>query len=212
MNKILSSFALCLFWAAIAVLSTPYARAQEGGTKAKPIVPLTELAPAPTSGARAEFLNELKIQEDKYVELAEAVPTEKYTWRPAEGVRSVSEVFLHIAAANYNIPRTFGFPSPAGFTAKGFDKSTSDKSKILETLKDSFTHMRQAVLNMPDSDLDKQVDWFTGSKITYRGVMLFIIAHMSEHLGQSIAYARINGIVPPWTEEQQKKREEKPKP
>ncbi len=64
------------------------------------------------------------------------------------------------------------------------------------SLKDSFAHMRQAVLNMPDSAVETQLDWF-GAKSTYRGAMLFIIRHNAEHLGQAIAYARINGIVPP---------------
>jgi uncharacterized damage-inducible protein DinB len=167
---------------------------------------------APTSGVRAEFLNELKIQEDKFVQLAQAEPAEKYTWRPAEGVRSISEVYLHVAAANYNLPHVFGVAPPAGFKVQGFDKSTTDKAKVIEALKDSFAHMRQAVLNMPDSDVEKQLEWF-GAKNTYRGVMLFIIRHGAEHLGQSIAYARINGVVPPWTEEQQqqqKKAAEKP--
>jgi uncharacterized damage-inducible protein DinB len=170
-------------------------------------------ATAPTSGVRAEFLNELKIQEDKFVQLAQATPAEKYAWRPAEGVRSVSEVYLHVAAANYNLPHVFGVAAPAGFKVDGFDKSTTDKAKVIEILKDSFAHMRQAVVNMPDSDVEKQLDWF-GAKNTYRGVMLFIIRHGAEHLGQSIAYARMNGVVPPWTEEQQqrqKKQAEKPK-
>ncbi len=166
-----------------------------------------------TSGVRAEFLNELKIQEDKFVQLAQAMPAEKYTWRPAEGVRSVSEVYLHVATANYNLPHVFGVAAPTGFKAEGFDKSTTDKAKVIATLQDSFAHMRQAVLDMPDSDVEKQLMWF-GAKNTYRGVMLFIIRHGAEHLGQSIAYARMNGIVPPWTEEQQqqqKKQQEKPK-
>jgi|SRR5208337_1617085 len=150
----------------------------------------------PTSGVRAEFLNELKIQEDKFLALAQAVPADKYTWRPAEGVRSFSEVFMHVAAANYNLPKVLGTPPPAGFKVQGFDKSTTDKAKVIESLKDSFAHMRQAVLNMPDSAVETQLDWF-GAKSTYRGVMLFIIRHNAEHLGQAIAYARINGIVPP---------------
>jgi len=84
---------------------------------------------------------------------------------------------------------------------------------VIEILKDSFNHLRVAVMNMPDSDLEKQLDWF-GGKNTERGILLFIMRHMGEHLGQSIAYARIEGIVPPWTEEQQreqKKPQEKPK-
>jgi uncharacterized damage-inducible protein DinB len=169
---------------------------------------------APTSGVGAEFLNELKTQEDKFVQLAEAIPADKYTWRPAEGVRSVSEVFLHVAAANYNLTKVIGVPPPPGFKAQGFDKSTTDKPKVISILKDSFAHMRQAVLSMPDADVEKQVDWF-GAKNTYRGILLFIIRHNAEHLGQAIAYARINGVVPPWTEEQQaqqkKQAQEKPK-
>jgi uncharacterized damage-inducible protein DinB len=182
-------------------------------TPAKP-APATSAVPsaAPTSGVRAEFLGELKTQEDKFVALAQAVPADKYTWRPAEGVRSFSEVFLHVAAANYNLPRVFGVQPPAGFKVQGFDKSTTDKSKVIESLKDAFAHMRQAVLAMPDSEVEKQVKWF-GADNTYRGVMLFIIRHNAEHLGQAIAYARMNGIVPPWTEEQQaqQKKQEKPK-
>jgi uncharacterized damage-inducible protein DinB len=175
--------------------------------------PAAAMATAPKTGARAEFLNELKIQEDKFVALAQAIPADKYTWRPAEGVRSISEVFMHVAAANYNLTKVLGVPPPAGFKVQGYDKSTNDKAKVIEALKGSLGHMREAVLNMPDSDVEKQVDWF-GAKSTYRGVMLFIIRHNAEHLGQSIAYARMIGVVPPWTAEQQAqqgKAQEKPK-
>lgn len=159
-------------------------------------------AAAPTSGVRAEFLNELKTQEDKFVSLAQAIPADKYTWRPAEGVRSVSEVFLHVAAANFNLPHVFGVQPPPGFKVQGFEKSTTDKAKIIPILQDAFAHMRQAVIAMPEADVEKQVDWF-GGKNTYRGILLFILRHNAEHLGQAIAYARMNGVVPPWTEEQQ---------
>ncbi len=204
MNKFLFAVIVLL---TICLAVTSSAQAQGSATR----VPSAATSAAPTSGVRAEFLNELKIQEDKFVQLAQAMPADKYTWRPAEGVRSVSEVYMHVATANYNLPHVFGVAPPAGFKAQGFDKSTTDKAKVIETLKDSFAHMREAVLNMPDSDVEKQLDWF-GAKSTYRGVMLFIIRHGAEHLGQSIAYARVNGIVPPWTEEQQQQKQpEKPK-
>jgi len=164
----------------------------------------SETTAAPASGPRAEFLTELKVEEDKFMKLAEAIPSGKYTWRPASDVRSVSEVYLHVAAANYNLPKLIGTQPPAGFKAEGFDKSTTDKAKVIETLKDSFNHLRTAVVNMPDANLEKQLDWF-GGKNTQRGILLFMMRHMAEHLGQSIAYARSNGIVPPWTEEQQQK-------
>ena len=165
---------------------------------------------APASGFRAEFLNDLKVQEDKFVSLAQAIPADKYTWRPAEGVRSISEVFLHVAAANYNLPKLFGVAPPPDFKVQGYDKSTTDKAKVIQNMQGAFAHMRDAVLSMPDADMDKQVD-FRGGKKSTRAVLAFILEHDAEHLGQSIAYARINGIVPPWTEEQQKKAAEKPK-
>lgn len=87
----------------------------------------------------------------------------------------------------------------------------TDKGKVIDTLRDSFAHAEQAVTNVADNDLEKQLDWIDGKKNTERGVMIFLVRHAAEHLGQSIAYARENGIVPPWTEEQQKAAQGKPK-
>ena len=152
------------------------------------------------SGYRSEVLAEVRVQEDKFVRLAEAIPAEKYTWRPAPEARSIGEVFLHVAAASYNLPKLIGTPPPAGFEAKGYDKSTTEKAKIVAALKDSFAHEKKAILAMPDADLTKELDWF-GGKNTERGILLFITRHAAEHLGQSIAYAREVGVVPPWTED-----------
>jgi len=160
------------------------------------------------TGYRSEVLAEVMIQEDKFSRLAEAIPAEKYSWRPAPDVRSFAEVFLHVAAANYNLYKLVGTPPPAGFDVKGFEKSTTDKAKVIATLKDSFAHARKAITTMPDADLDKSMDWF-GGKNTERGILLFIVRHAAEHLGQSIAYARFVNVVPPWTEDMQKKPAEK---
>jgi len=161
------------------------------------------------SGYRSEVLSEVIVQEDKFTRLAEAIPAEKYTWRPAADVRSFAEVFLHVSAANYNLYKLMGTPPPAGLDIKSLEKSTTDKAKVIATLKDSFAHARKAITAMPDSDLDKSMDWF-GGKNTERGILLFIVRHGAEHLGQSIAYARVVGIVPPWTEDAQKKQAETP--
>lgn len=161
------------------------------------------------SGYRSEVLSEVIVQEDKFTRLAEAIPAEKYTWRPAADVRSFAEVFLHVSAANYNLYKLMGTPPPAGLDIKSLEKSTTDKAKVIATLKDSFAHARKAITAMPDSDLDKSMDWF-GGKNTERGILLFIVRHGAEHLGQSIAYARVVGIVPPWTEDAQKKQTETP--
>jgi len=83
---------------------------------------------------------------------------------------------------------------------KGLEKSTTDKAKVVATLKDSYAHAKTAIKAMPDADLEKSMDWF-GGKNTERGILLFIVRHGAEHLGQSIAYARFAGIVPPWTED-----------
>jgi uncharacterized damage-inducible protein DinB len=172
--------------------------------------PYKEGTPGVT-GYRSEVLAEVIIQGDKFVRLAEAIPAEKYIWRPAPDVRSVAEVFLHVSAANYNLYKLVGTPPPAGFDVKGFEKSTRDKAKIVATLKDSFDHAKKAITTMPDADLEKSTDWF-GGKNTERGILLFIVRHGAEHLGQSIAYARNVGITPPWTEDAQKKQPEKKEP
>jgi uncharacterized damage-inducible protein DinB len=160
------------------------------------------------TGYRSEVLSEVIVQEDKFTRLAEAIPAEKYTWRPAPDVRSFAEVFLHVSAANYNLYKLVGTPPPTSLDIKTLEKSTTDKAKVIATLKDSFTHARKAITAMPDADLEKSLDWF-GGKNTERGILLFIVRHAAEHLGQSISYARMAGVVPPWTEDAQKKQPEK---
>jgi uncharacterized damage-inducible protein DinB len=163
------------------------------------------------SGYRSEILAEVTIQEDKFLRLAEAIPADKYNWRPAPDARSFAEVFLHVAAANYNLYKLVGTPPPANLDVKSLEKSTTDKTKIVATLKDSFAHARKAITDMPDANLDKSLDWF-GGKNTQRGILLFMVRHAAEHMGQSIAYTRSVGVVPPWTEEAQKAQKEKPEP
>src|SRR6202790_710777 len=168
---------------------------------------------APTAGPRAEFLQEVAYYEQRFTRLAEAVPAEKYSWRPAEGVRSIGEVYAHIVAANYGLARALGSQPPAGIDPKAISATANDKPKTVQALKDSFAHFRRAILALSDADADKPQKMF-GQQTTQRGSFLLITGHTGEHLGQSIAYARMNGIVPPWTEEaqQQQKPAEKPKP
>lgn len=160
------------------------------------------------TGYRSEVLAEVIVQEDKFTRLAEAIPADKFSWRPTADVRSFAEVFLHVSAANFNLYKLVGTPPPTGLDVKTLEKSTTDKAKVIATLKDSFAHARKAITAMPDADLEKRMDWF-GGKNTERGILLFIVRHAAEHLGQSIAYARFAGIVPPWTEDTQKKAPEK---
>lgn len=152
------------------------------------------------TGYRSEVLALVMIQENEFLRLAEAFPAEKYTWRPGPGVKSVAEVFLHVSAANYNMYKLVGALPPAGLDVAGMEQSTTEKAKVIATLKASYAHAKQAITDMPDANLEKTMDWL-GGKITQRGVLLYIVPHIAEHLGQAIAYARINGVVPPWSED-----------
>jgi len=168
----------------------------------------------PSSGFRAEFLEEVAYYEQRYTRLADAMPAEKYSWRPAEGVRSVGEVFTHVAVANYSVARTLGTTPPTEFDSKAITALSGDKAKVLQTLKDSFAHFRQAILALKDNEADKAQNIFN-RHTTLRGSFIAITGHFGEHLGQSIAYARMNGVVPPWTEgfqQPQEKPADKPKP
>ncbi len=132
-----------------------------------------------------------------------------------EGVRSVSEVYLHIADANYLFANAAGLKAPVDnktlMDEKSRDMRTTDKAKIAEELNASFDWTKSAVSKLTNADLEKKVDFF-GMKMTLRNLLFSMLSHMHEHLGQSIAYARSNGVVPPWTakeQEEMKKNMEK---
>lgn len=154
---------------------------------------------APQAGWRAEFLNSLNGVEQKYVGLAQAMPWEKYSWRPAEGVRSVCEVFLHIAGANYLFAGPLGASPPSGVDVRNIEKCPASRDQVVATMKTSFTHLRNAVTSTAEGQADTGVEIF-GMKMTKRALLLFTAEHAGEHLGQSIAYARSNGVVPPWSQ------------
>jgi uncharacterized damage-inducible protein DinB len=188
--------AACLFTLAVA---TVLVRAQ--------VNPYKDGTPGVT-GYRSEVLAEVIVQENEFIRLAEAIPADKYAWRPAPGVKSIAEVFLHVSAANYNMYTLVGAKIPAGIDTKSMELSTTDKVKVIATLKQSYAHAKQAITDLHDADLEKSMDWL-GGKLTERGVLLYIVPHIGEHLGQSIAYARMNGVVPPWSEDPPTKQAEK---
>jgi uncharacterized damage-inducible protein DinB len=154
---------------------------------------------APTSGFRADFLAQLDDVSKKILDLAGAVPADKYSWRPEKGVRSISEVYMHIVVANYFLPSFMGVQPPAGID-RNTETSVTDKAKVLAMLRQSFDHVRTVVLKTADADLDKKVKVFGGSEMSERALIMVMGNHMHEHLGQSIAYARSNGVTPPWSE------------
>lgn len=146
---------------------------------------------------KKDLISDIEAAEKKLVSLAEAVPAEKYSWRPGEGVRSISEVYMHVAGGNYLLPSFAGVTPPPGIS-RDMEKTITEKEKVIEALKQSFVHLHNAVEKTPDSDFDKTVKMF-GNDATVRYVFFVAASHCHEHLGQSIAYARTNGIVPPWS-------------
>ncbi len=182
------------------VSSLALAQAPTTTSTQMPARPATgSVAPAaPVSGFRADFLVQLDDVSKKILDLAEAVPADKYGWRPAPGVRSVSEVYMHVVGGNSYIPSFMGVKPMAGIE-RGMEKTVTDKAKVVDMLKQSFAHVRSAVLATPDADLDKKVKIFGGAEASERAVIMIIGNHLHEHLGQSIAYARTNGVAPPWS-------------
>lgn len=167
------------------------------------LLALLLLAPA-AAGAqagdwRSEFTAVMQGAADKYVQLAEAIPADKYTWRPAAGVRSVAEVLLHVASANYGLAGRLGAAPPQGVTLRGLEQSTTDKAQIVAHVRAAFAHFRRAVEAFPADQATKMVPFFGPPEITARHFLYFNADHNGEHLGQLIAYARSNGVVPPWS-------------
>jgi uncharacterized damage-inducible protein DinB len=159
----------------------------------------------PSYDMKAQALLDLQDLQKKYSDLAQSIPVEKYGWRPEAGVRSVSELFLHVTAANYNIPTMMtGVEATPEYKKDGFEKSTTDKAKIVDQLNKSFGFAMAAVQKMSNADFAKP-EKKLGPDANDGDVVYILVMHNHEHLGQSIAYARVNGITPPWTEEAQKK-------
>ena len=161
--------------------------------------PAQSADPSTATGLRKELIGQLADAERKFVALAEATPAEKYTWRPAAGVRSMSEVFMHMVGANYMLPGMAGVKRKADVAlSRDMETTVTDKAQVIDLLKKSFVHAKQAVMDVPDEQMDTPVNLF-GSPSTNRGVLVLTATHAHEHLGQQIAYARMNGIVPPWS-------------
>ena len=153
-----------------------------------------------------EFLGQMDYVEGRLTQLAEAMPEDTWSWRPGDGVRSVGEVYIHVAFGNYiwvtmsggKVPEDVGFiPDPAKIVE--WDTQTTDKAEITAIMKRSFDVMRETAKGFSQDDLDNKEIEFFGMKFSLRNFLVTGIAHCHEHLGQSIAYARMNGVTPPWS-------------
>jgi uncharacterized damage-inducible protein DinB len=131
------------------------------------------------------------------VALAEATPEEKFSWRPAPGVRSTSEVYMHIVLANFYLLRVTGPEMPVELKPE-LEKSVTSKAEVIHWLKRSLDAVKQARLEMKPKDLQRKVH-IADRDATVDGMYLRIIVHANEHMGQLIAYARMTGVAPPWS-------------
>jgi len=131
------------------------------------------------------------------IALAEATPPEKFAWRPAPGVRSTSEVYMHIAMANLYLLSITGPALPADFKPD-LEKTVTAKADVIAWLKRSLDAVKAAHPAATPADLQRKVKVF-GRDATVDGMYLRIIVHANEHMGQLIAYARMSGVVPPWS-------------
>jgi uncharacterized damage-inducible protein DinB len=173
MKRILIQYAVC---ALVVALMVPFARAQ-----------------SQPAGLQAAFAKDAGTLSEKFTGLAR-VMSGKYDWKPGQGVRSVSDVFNLIVKENGMLagvlsgtPNTGAKPAPI-----------TDPEKLQEALKASYLNLEKAITGLSDKDLQTPVKLF-GRDMTKLGALMLILEDQHEHLGQSIAYARSNGVVPPWS-------------
>jgi uncharacterized damage-inducible protein DinB len=158
------------------------------------------LAQAPPEGIWQGYDGEWRHVSSQLLALAEATPEEKFAWRPAPGVRSTSEVFMHIAVANFYLLSVTGPKMPADMK-EGLEKSVTSKADVINWLKRSLDAVKSAHLEVTPKDLERKVHIYDRDA-TVDGMYLRIIVHANEHMGQLIAYARMTGVVPPWSKNQ----------
>lgn len=170
-----------------------------------------------TGDGKKEYQGELQHAVQQVNALAEATPEAKFSWKPAEGVRSISEVYMHIALGNFLLLGLTGQKLPSDLYPQEFpaatkerliaigtanaklEKSITQKARVVEILKRSFEAVKAAYAKEDAASFDRPVDFF-GTPSTARGIYLRILVHINEHMGQSIAYARSTGVVPPWSQ------------
>lgn len=141
-----------------------------------------------------EFIGQIDFVKGRLMQLAEAMPEETYSWAPGESVRSVGEVFVHAAQSNYYMLSLVKGEKPD--MSEG--NSDSDKKTAIASMEKSFSVIKEEAAKLSEEDLNKEIEAF-GMKFSVRNFMVTMIAHLHEHLGQSIAYARMNNVTPPWS-------------
>jgi len=144
------------------------------------------------------YLPELTLASRQLLQLAEATPAGKFGWRPAPGVRSISEVYMHITLGNYMLLGQAGVKTGFDMARLGKEPETAvtEKADVIRLLRESLDAVGKAYQT---ADRRKPVKFFDRDAVA-DGIFLRILLHDNEHMGQSIAYARMNGIAPPWSQ------------
>ena len=154
-------------------------------------------AQRPPEGIWEGYDGEWAHVSQQLIALAEATPAEKFSWRPAKGVRSTSEVYMHIAIANFYLLSVTGPKMPQNLT-DAMEESVTSKPEVIDWLKRSLEAVRVAHLAVKPADLARKVH-IQDRDATVDGIYLRIMIHANEHMGQLVAYARMTGVVPPWS-------------
>jgi uncharacterized damage-inducible protein DinB len=164
-----------------------------------------QAAPAST-GLVADLARDVEQVERKVIGLAKAVPADKYAWRPGAGVRSVSDLVMHITADNYLFPVILGTPADPSTgitadynTAQAFEKRQIPRDSAIAELERSFAFLKKSLSATPEAKLGEKISMF-GQQFTTQQAWLLATVHLHEHLGQFIAYARTNDVKPPWAQ------------
>ncbi|MGA7313139.1 MAG: DinB family protein [Silvibacterium sp.] len=151
----------------------------------------------PLDGIWQGYDGEWRHVSQQLIALAEATPADKFGWRPAPGVRSTSEVYMHIVMANFYLLSATGPKMPSDLREDG-ERTITSKAEVINWLKRSLDAVKQAHLAENPKDLARKVR-IEDRDATVDGMYLRIIIHANEHMGQLIAYARMTGVVPPWS-------------
>jgi uncharacterized damage-inducible protein DinB len=151
----------------------------------------------PMDGIWQGYDGEWRHVSQQLIALAEATPPDKFAWRPAPGVRSTSEIYMHIVIANFYLLSVTGPKMPPDLKEDA-ERTVTSKAEVISWLKRSLDAVKQARLAENPKDLARKVR-IEGRDATVDGMYLRIIIHANEHMGQLVAYARMTGVVPPWS-------------
>ena len=150
---------------------------------------------------QTETTNMISFAAGRVLQLAEAIPAEKYDWSPQDGVRSVAGICAHVISANYFFASKLGATLPEGVNPQTVEQDLTTKDQLVPALKSSTELIVSAIKAVGDDTLGDKVEFPFPGEYTTMTAILIAQGHCNEHLGQLIAYSRMNGITPPWSQQ-----------